>query len=106
GVRAPGGPPHVVTGDGAVGGYATGEPAHREGRAGPALHSGFGAGQRMRRASSATPTLMAESATLNAGQWYPRQWKSRKSTTAPNRPRSMRLPTAPPKMNPRASRVI
>ena len=40
-----------------------------EGRGGPALHcAGGAAGQSMRKASRITPTLMAESATLKAGQ--------------------------------------
>src|SRR2546426_5807623 len=42
---------------------------------------------------------MAESATLNAGQCQPKAWKSRKSTTWPKRSRSMRLPSAPPRIS-------
>src|SRR5262249_47312674 len=45
---------------------------------------------------SAAPTVIAESATLNAGQCQPAAWKSRKSTTWPKRRRSTRLATAPP----------
>ena len=46
--------------------------------------------------SNTAPQVIAESATLNAGQCQPQAWKSRKSTTAPIITRSMTLPTAPP----------
>src|SRR4029078_6840704 len=46
--------------------------------------------------SSAAPQLMAESATLKAGQCRPKAWTSKKSTTAPTSARSMTLPSAPP----------
>src|SRR5215467_9326318 len=53
-------------------------------------------------ARAATPTVIAESATLKAGQCQSRAYTSTKSTTAPKRVRSIRLPTAPPKMSPMA----
>ena len=71
-----------------------------------AVFFGGRAGERRRRARSTTPTVIAESATLKAGQCQPRQWTSTKSTTAPKRARSIRLPTAPPKMSPIAARPV
>src|SRR2546425_1824045 len=50
---------------------------------------------------SAAPSVIAESATLNAGQCQPCAWKSRKSTTLPKRKRSIRLPSAPPRISAR-----
>src|SRR5882672_1160228 len=50
---------------------------------------------------SAAPSVIAESATLNAGQCQPRAWKSRKSTTWPKRKRSITLPIAPPRISAR-----
>ena len=49
---------------------------------------------------SATPTTIAESATLNAGQCQWPMWKSAKSNTAPHRARSITLPIAPPMTRP------
>ena len=49
-----------------------------------------------------TPTVIPLSATLNAGQWYPATWKSRKSATAPKRSRSTTFPRAPPITKPMA----
>jgi len=43
----------------------------------------------------ATPMVMQESATLNAGQLYLLMWKSRKSTTSPRKMRSMEFPNIP-----------
>src|SRR3954469_16119356 len=48
---------------------------------------------------SAAPIVIAESATLNAGQCQPAACKSRKSTTWPKRRRSTRLPSAPPRIS-------
>ncbi len=52
-----------------------------------------------------SPTVMALSATLKAGQRALPIYMSIKSTTTPkrNRYRSMRLPTAPPKIRHRAA---
>ena len=61
------------------------------------------ASRRSKKPSSniaATPTQIALSATLKAGQCTEPTWKSRKSTTAPRRSRSMTLPTAPPMISP------
>src|SRR5882762_11537742 len=63
-----------------------------------------------KRASSnrhAAPTVIAESATLNAGKYARSQWKCMKSITYPSRIRSMTLPIAPPstRARPAASRV-
>src|SRR4029077_11007281 len=48
------------------------------------------------RANSRTPTLTAESATLNTGN----QWREMKSVTVPNITRSNPLPIVPPRMRP------
>ena len=51
--------------------------------------------------SRTTPTVIPTSATLKVGQWWLRQYRSRKSTTYPSRARSIRFPIAPPRMSPR-----
>src|SRR5690606_28456463 len=62
---------------------------------------GVSAWRRRARMTSAARTVIAASATLNAGQCHPKAWKSRKSTTCPSRRRSIALPTAPPRMRAR-----
>src|SRR5690606_6470557 len=62
---------------------------------------GVSAWRKPSRMTSAAPTVIAASATLNAGQCHPKAWKSRKSTTCPSRRRSITLPTAPPRMRAR-----
>src|SRR5574341_2279996 len=47
------------------------------------------------------PTVIAASATLNAGQCQPKAWTATKSATAPQATRSQRLPSAPPRMSAR-----
>src|SRR5262245_32388684 len=51
--------------------------------------------------SRAAPMVIAESATLNAGQCQPAACRSRKTTTWPKRRRSIRLPSAPPRIRAR-----
>src|SRR5688572_18987771 len=50
------------------------------------------------RMSSAAPRVIAESATLNAGQCHAPACRSTKSTTWPKRKRSITLPSAPPRI--------
>jgi hypothetical protein len=50
--------------------------------------------------------VIAESATLNAGQCQPPACRSRKSTTWPKRSRSITLPSAPPKMSARPAQNV
>jgi len=49
------------------------------------------------------PTVMDASARLKDGQWAVDRWKSRKSTTDPVRIRSLKLPSAPPRMRDKAN---
>ena len=64
-----------------------------------------GAAPGWRSAGQATPQTMAASARLNTYHDQPPTWARMKSTTAPNRSRSMTLPTAPPAMAPSAAPV-
>src|SRR4030095_7838050 len=55
---------------------------------------------------SAAPMVIAESATLNAGQCQPAACRSRKSTTYPKRRRSITLPIAPPRIRARPAQKV
>ena len=62
--------------------------------------------RKLSRISSAAPTVIALSATLNAGSRPAlRSGTSRKSTTLPSARRSQRLPSAPPRISARPSAV-
>src|SRR5579875_2720203 len=79
-------------------------PSGAAGAARPAAQrAAVGGAPRAVSSTTTTPTVIAESATLNTGQCSVPQWRSTKSITSPKRSRQIRLPAAPPMMAPIAA---